>query len=195
MTRRKTARRVRAAVTLLLCLLLCGALLLALWGKGLARMLYPRRYADCVERWAGEYALDPLLVYSFIRTESNFVPDARSDAGARGLMQITEETFDWIKSNIAPDEPLTFDSLDDPETSIRFGSYFVSACLMRYGEDIPAAAAAYHSGWGTVDALLEDAQYTADGTALTVFPYPNMRAYVQKINTAYAMYCRLYAPQ
>lgn len=195
MARNKNARPARAATALLLCLLLCGALLLALWGKGFARMLYPRRYAEYVDYFAEKYDLDPLLLYSFIRTESNFLPNARSDAGAHGLMQITEETFDWIKSNIAPTEALTFASLDDPETSIRFGSYFVSYCLERYGGDIPTAAAAYHSGWGTVDALLEDERYTADGTTLTVFPYPNMRTYVHKITAAYDSYRRLYAPQ
>ena len=69
-------------------------------------------------------------------------------------MQITEQTFDWIKGKIAPEEPLTFDDLYDPETNIRFGSYFVSCCLLRYQDDLSTAAAAYHSGWGTVDALL-----------------------------------------
>ena len=47
-------------------------------------------------------------------------------------MQITEVTFDWIKSNIAPTESLSFEDLFDPETNIRFGSYFVSYCLLRY---------------------------------------------------------------
>ena len=66
-----------------------------------------------------------MILYAFIRTESNFDPNADSDAGARGLMQITEVTFDWIKMKIAPTESLTFDDLYDPETNIRFGSYFV----------------------------------------------------------------------
>ena len=60
-------------------------------------------------------------------------------------MQITEITFDWIKTKIAPDEPLTFDDLYDPEVNIRFGSYFISYCLQRYDDDLATAAAAYHS--------------------------------------------------
>ena len=43
--------------------------------------------------------LDPLLIYTVIRTESGFDPMAESEVGARGLMQITEVTFDWIKSH------------------------------------------------------------------------------------------------
>lgn len=191
----RSKRRIQAAITLLLCLLLIGALLFAFWAKHIARMLYPRRYAEYVEYYAEKYELDPLLLYAFIRTESNFSPDAQSDMGARGLMQITEETFDWIKSNIAPDEPLTFSDLDEPETNIRFGCYFVSYCLERYAGDIPTAAAAYHSGWGTVDDLLADAQYSQNGQTLTAFPYPNMRTYVKKITDNYQTYRRLYPPQ
>ena len=112
-----------------------------------------------------------MILYAFIRTESNFDPNADSDAGARGLMQITEVTFDWIEMKIAPTESLTFDDLYDPETNIRFGSYFVSYCLDRYSGHLATAAAAYHSGWGTVDNLLQMEEHSADGETLQGFPY------------------------
>ena len=132
------------------------------------------------------------MLYAFIRTESNFDPMADSDAGARGLMQITEVTFDWIKSKIAPTEDLTFEDLYDPETNIRFGSYFVSYCLLRYQDDLATAAAAYHSGWGTVDDLLAQEQYSADGKTLDHYPYPQMRLYVKKITSSYQHYQEIY---
>ena len=153
---------------------------------------YPRCYAAEVEGWAAAYDLDPLLIYSFIHTESSFDPEAESSVGARGLMQMTEETFYWIKSKIAPDEALNFDSLYDPDCSIRFGAYYLKLCLERYGGDIATAAAAYHSGWGTVDALLEHGQYTRDGTILAEFPYTQMAHYVQKILERYQCYTELY---
>lgn len=132
------------------------------------------------------------MLYAFIRTESNFNPKAESDAGARGLMQITEVTFDWIKSKIAPTEDLTFEDLYDPETNIRFGSYFVSYCLLRYYEDLATAAAAYHSGVGTVDDLLAQSEYSDDGKALDHYPYPQMRLYVKKITSSYQRYQEIY---
>ena len=91
--------------------------------------LYPQKYEDCVRIYAQEYGIDEKYIYAIIRTESGFDPKAESDAGARGLMQITRETFEWIKTKIAPDEQIGFDSLYDPETNIRFGSYFLSFCL------------------------------------------------------------------
>ena len=80
--------------------------------------------------------MDPLLIYTFVRTESGFDPEAVSSVGARGLMQMTEETFEWIKTKIAPDEPLTFDDLFDPACAVRFGAYYLRLCLDRYGGDV-----------------------------------------------------------
>ena len=95
-----------------------------------------------------------MLVYAFIRTESGFDPQATSSVDARGLMQMTEETFLWMRSKIAPEEPLTFADLYSPDTAIRFGCYYLHLCMVRYKGDVSTAAAAYHSGWGTVDQLL-----------------------------------------
>ena len=78
------------------------------------QLLYPRKYEQLVEKWAAAYELDPLLVYAFIRTESGFDPQATSSVDARGLMQMTEETFLWMRSKIAPEEPLTFATCTAP---------------------------------------------------------------------------------
>lgn len=153
---------------------------------------YPLKYTEYVENEAVANGVDPLLLYSIIRTESGFDPNAESSVGARGLMQITEVTFDWIKSKIAKNEPVTFDDLYDPAVNIRFGAYYFAACLARYHGDVSTAAAAYHSGWGTVDGLLEKAEYSASGETLHTFPYEQMGLYVTKINRAYERYRALY---
>ena len=190
--RRSRQKRLRR-LALLLVLAVCAALLLpGLW-KRAERMLYPRKYEALVERWADTYDLDPLLVDAFIRTESGFDPQATSTVDARGLMQMTEETFIWLRSKIAPDEGLLFANLYDPETSIRFGCYYLHLCMERYNGDVATAAAAYHSGWGTVDALLQMEEHSADGETLQGFPYNQMNHYVKKITSCYARYQRIYA--
>lgn len=155
------------------------------------KYFYPRTFSAEVELYSAEYDVDPLLIYAIIHTESGFEPQAESNVGARGLMQITEETFAWIKSKIAPQEDFTFDDMYSADTNIRFGSYFFSRCIERYG-DLPTAIAAYHSGWGTVDALLEDESYSSDGKTLHTFPYPQMERYVYKVTRAYNIYQTLY---
>ena len=152
--RRRKKMRSRRLFLLGMALILLFVLVPNLWGRA-ERLLYPRKYEALVERWADTYDLDPLLVDAFIRTESGFDPQATSTVDARGLMQMTEETFIWLRSKIAPDEGLLFANLYDPETSIRFGCYYLHLCMERYNGDVATAAAAYHSGWGTVDALLQ----------------------------------------
>ena len=161
--------------------------------KTVERQLYPRKYQAEVERWAEEYDLDPLLVDAFIRTESGFDSGATSSADARGLMQMTEETFLWLRGKMTDTADLTFDDLYDPAVSIRFGCYYLHLCLVRYNGDLSTAAAAYHSGWGTVDALLQQAEHSADGVTLQGFPYAQMHHYVEKITSCYGVYTSLYA--
>ncbi len=149
---------------------------------------HPLKYQVYVERYAEEFKIDKYLLYSFIKTESGFDPKAKSEAGAIGLTQITEETFQWIKLMLCPKEELVFEDLYEPEISIRFGAYYISRSLYRYSGSVETAAAAYHSGWGTVDRLLEN----QGGNILTEFPYPQMNNYVYKIMKAYTIYQEIY---
>ena len=179
-----------------LVVLVCIAAVILVTLPPLARkadqLLYPRKYSQQVEQWAAEYGLDPLLVYAFIRTESGFDPAATSSVDARGLMQMTEETFLWLRSKLGLGDEVSFGDLYDPDVSIRFGCYYLHLCLVRYNGDISTAAAAYHSGWGTVDALLQKEEHSEDGLTLSGFPYNQMHHYVEKITSRYAVYTRLY---
>ena len=192
--RAQQRRRKRRLRLLILCLLALVLLVAAphLWHRA-EQLLYPRKYEQLVDQWAQIYNLDPLLVDAFIRTESGFDSAATSSVDARGLMQMTEETFIWLRSKIAPDEGLVFANLYDPETSIRFGCYYLHLCMERYNGDVATAAAAYHSGWGTVDALLQIEEHSSDGETLQGFPYNQMNHYVKKITSGYANYQRIYA--
>ncbi|MEG1863091.1 MAG: lytic transglycosylase domain-containing protein [Oscillospiraceae bacterium] len=149
---------------------------------------YPIKYEEYVTKYAEEFDIDEYLLYAFIKTESSFNPKASSKAGAIGLTQITEETFAWIKLKLCPKEELKFQDLYQPETSIRFGAYYISRSLERYSGSVETAAAAYHSGWGLVDKLLIE----QDSQVLTQFPYEQMNNYVHKINKAYKNYQEIY---
>ena len=149
--------------------------------------IYPTQYSEWVEKYSTEYEVDPNLIYAVIKTESGFDSKAVSSVGAIGLMQITEITFDWIKMKNFSGEDVIFDDLYDAETNIHFGTFLISECLKRYG-DISTAVAAYHSGWGTVDELLNDEKYALNENTLKEFPYNQMQHYVYKINKNYDEY-------
>ena len=170
-------RRKRFLLLALLAVCICVFLFFARVGGNIWRAVYPRTYRTYVEYYADKYGLEYAQVYAIIKTESGFKPNALSAVGARGLMQITEETFD---------------DLYNPEVNIRFGTYYLHYCMERYAGDLATASAAYHSGQGLVDRLLEDARYSDDGVTLHTFPYEQMNLYVHKVERNYKKYQELY---
>ena len=93
------------------------------------RLIFPRKYEAWVEQYAAENGLPEEVVYSIVYCESGFDPNATSNVGAIGLTQVTEITFDWLKSKIRPENECVFEDLYDADTSIRFGAYYLSRCL------------------------------------------------------------------
>ena len=69
-------------------LLLAAITLLNRGSDTVMNTAYPRKFDEYVTYYAGQYQLDPYILYAIIRTESNFNPQAESNVGARGLMQI-----------------------------------------------------------------------------------------------------------
>ena len=185
-------RRRRVFLFALAGVCLCMFLFFVRVGGDVQRAIYPRTYRTYVEYYADKYGLEYALVYAIIKTESGFKPNALSNVGARGLMQITQETFEWIKTKIAPGEDVSFDDLYDPEVNIRFGTYYLNYCMQRYAGDVATASAAYHSGQGLVDSLLEESKYSSDGVTLHTFPYEQMNLYVHKVESNYQKYIELY---
>ena len=147
-TRRR--RRGRGAVGLLAAL----AVLAVLGGAWLqvhrtmpswyARLWYPLEYEDAIRSEAARYDLDPALVAAVINTESGFVPDSRSSAGAVGLMQVLPETAEFIAAEPNRPSPPP-DELEDPAVNIAYGSRYLRYLIDRYGT-VPLALAAYNGG-------------------------------------------------
>jgi soluble lytic murein transglycosylase len=159
----------------------------------LQRLQYPKKYSSYVEKYSQLYKVDENLIYGVIHTESHFDPDSKSHAGAMGLMQITPECFDFLKQNI-PDDSTDYDTTElyDPETNIKFGTYFLSYLLDRYDNVEKTALAAYNAGFGTVDTWLQDSSCSADGKNLDVILYSETANYVVKVEKAQKKYKELY---
>ena len=153
------------------------------------KFLYPQRYAGLVEREAAQFELDPDLVYAIIKTESGFDSQAVSSAGAKGLMQLTQETFDWIAS-LYPTEDGGADVFQ-PEDIIHCGCALLRLLLDQYGS-LEVALAAYNAGMGNVSQWLESGDYSHDGETLHTIPYPETDAYVEKVQRTYQIYQKLY---
>lgn len=154
------------------------------------RETHPIGYGSYVEKYSAEYRIDKYLVYAVIKTESGYDHRAVSNVGARGLMQIMEDTFDWIKFRMG-DEETEYSDMFDPETNIRYGCFLLGFLYEEFG-NIDAAMAAYHAGRGAVNSWLSDSEYSRDGVHLDKIPIRDTAHYVDKINTAMQTYIGLY---
>ncbi|MCM1166836.1 MAG: transglycosylase SLT domain-containing protein [Lachnospiraceae bacterium] len=187
-------RQKRSAAPVIIIVMLIFALIIGAVGyfgyRYYLEKTYPLRYSDYVERYSRENGIDKYLVYAVIKTESGFRADAVSDVGARGLMQIMEDTFDWIKFKSDDDETVYYE-MYDPKTNIDFGCRLLGYLYEEFG-NVEAVAAAYHAGRGGVNEWLSDKRYSKDGVHLDVIPIPDTAHYVDKITKAMDMYIRLY---
>ena len=185
----KFSKRLWRSGVLLAALLVAAAVLLRLGYNRFQRSVYPLRYSELVEENAKENGLEPALVYAVIRAESSFDPDARSRAGALGLMQMMPETFDWLQQQSGT--RYAEQDLLRPEVNIRFGCRFLSMMMRKYGVR-RTALCAYNAGSGAVDSWLGDPQISSDGKNLSHIPYPETANYVGAVEQNYDKYKKLY---
>ncbi|NMP37375.1 MAG: lytic transglycosylase domain-containing protein [Clostridiales bacterium] len=156
----------------------------------LEKSVYPMQYTQLIEKYAKEYELPVSLVYAVIRTESSFNPEAVSSANAKGLMQITPDTFDWLQTKTG-DKNLAQEELFDPETAIRYGTFFLRYLTDEF-ENTEAVLAAYHAGRTRVNGWLKNAEYSDDGKTLKKIPYADTASYVATVTSAMEKYQEIY---
>lgn len=172
-------------------MLMASLLLIFLGMRQFYRAAYPLGYQEVVETQAAQRELDPALVYAVIRTESGFSPTARSSVDARGLMQLTPDTFQWVRYRLGEPGAAAAEMLYDPGENVRYGCANLSLLLREFDRE-DTALAAYHAGRGIVNRWLEDSRYSQDGSRLTTIPYPDTNTYVKKVLTTRDLYHRLY---
>lgn len=172
-------------------ILVVAALVATLWERvddAFLRKTHPQKYAESVEKYAAEYDVPESVVYAVIKTESGFTPDAVSLKGAIGLMQITPDTFDWLCSKTGDEANALL--LYEPDTNIRYGTYFLSLLHNEY-KAWDTVYAAYNAGRGRVNSWLASEEYNNNGRLKNI-PYEETASYVKKVEKAQSVYARLY---
>ncbi len=175
-------------IIILVLSIICGFLFQLFYDK-YERNVYPKEYEAYVEKYASQYGVPEYIVYAVIKTESGFESGAVSEAGAVGLMQMLPDTFNWLTT-------LTKENLDkgllyDPETNIKYGTYYLSYLYLKYGS-WDTVYAAYNAGEGNVDQWLGEALEADGAKRLGDVPFEETRKYIKKVNKAAEIYDRLY---
>lgn len=146
---------------------------------------YPVEYKNIAELHASAYDVDASLVLAIIRCESSFNPEAESAAGAKGLMQLTEETFYDVRKMIGDGEEITYEShWKDPDTNIKYGTKYISFLLKYYDGDTVSALAAYNAGMSNVNDWLGANKQLE----ISKIEFPETEDYVNKVLEAQRYY-------
>jgi len=151
------------------------------------KLRFPLDYASDIKHVAHNKQLDPAHVYAVIRQESAFNKDARSPAGAMGLMQLMPKTglATARKYNI----PLgSTRLLYQPDKNITIGSAYLQQVMNQYDNNIVLASAAYNAGPHRVDRWLPEEDEQAADSWIALIPYRETRTYVQRILAYIAIY-------
>lgn len=120
-------------------------------------------FGDLIHEKAAKYDLDPALVAAVVETESRFKTRARSQVGARGLMQLMPRTGRWMGAK----------NLYDPEQNVEAGAKYLRYLNQRFDGNLKKTIAAYNAGEGNVR------RYKG------VPPFRETRSYVNKVMSRY----------
>jgi len=151
---------------------------------------YPAPYRDSLQGRIQENNLEEAWVYGLMRQESRFVTQAKSNAGASGLMQVMPATARWVARKLGmKDYRTTF--ISQLDTNLKLGTYYMKNILSSLGNNPVLASAAYNAGPGRArqwqaDGPLEGAVY------VECIPFDETRDYVKKVMSNTVYYAKLF---
>lgn len=151
------------------------AIPLAYW-----RILFPENYWPAIKQYSAQNGLDPYMVASLIRQESEFNPTVISYANAYGLMQLLPS----VGKQLSKEEGIHhFEARDllDPEINIRLGTLYLKQMLDKFGDQPIYAFAAYNAGDSRVTDWQNAGQYKDMDEFVESIPFTQTRDYVQAI--------------
>ncbi len=153
----------------------------------------PLNHEDIIRQQASDKGIDPALIAAVIYEESKF-RDQTSHAGARGLMQITPATADFIARDSGGTR-FTQADLATPQVNISYGAYYLRYLLRRYDGDARLAVAAYNAGETNVNNWIRRAGGRQSFDTADDIPFPETRSYVEDVLDRRSQYRKNYAAE
>ncbi len=160
-------------------------------------LVYPDYYSEFVSKYCDEYKISEPVMYALIRSESFFDADVMSSAGAVGLTQLMEFTA----SDIARRFKISDYSLIDPETNIRFGTWYLANLISRCEDSPLLGFFSYNAGISRVRRWLQSSLIEFGKKSnmpldlfLETVPFAETREYGRKLISATLVYDWLLDP-
>ena len=184
---------VTAAILLLIPVLLAAALCIGVamdeTTERVYNRFYPLKYVGLVELAAERWDIPQSVIYGVIHTESGFDENALSHANAIGLMQMTDDTYDWIYF-LRREECPPHDTMGIPAYNIDAGAFLLSWLYKQYGR-WDTVYAAYNAGYARVNNWLEDPEISENGVLVNI-PINETEQYVKRCTEAEKIYRTVY---
>ncbi|MBI5207032.1 MAG: tetratricopeptide repeat protein [Candidatus Firestonebacteria bacterium] len=156
------------------------------------KFLYPNYFSEYVEKYSQSYNIDPFLAYAVIREESRFKTQALSRAKAFGLMQIISPTGKFVAKQIGI-KRFSVDLLNDPETNVKMGIWYLRYLLDEFKDNKFHALAAYNGGPENVKRWIKKCSDQEDvDEFLTMVKFNETHDYVKKVMYSYNKYKEIY---
>ncbi len=157
------------------------------------RLRFVSPFLEELEPVAAERGLDPAWIYGLIRQESRFIMDARSWAGAQGLMQIMPATARWIARKLGESD-FRVEQLHDLPTNLRFGTFYLRSVLDDLEGSPVLASAAYNAGPGRPRSWRATLPRPVEGAIFAeIIPFGETRDYVKKVLSNAVFYAAMFS--
>jgi soluble lytic murein transglycosylase len=148
---------------------------------------YPLPWQQQFESFSSSASISPTWAYGVARSESLFMRDVRSSAGAVGLMQLMPATGRKVAKNISlPYSGIA--TLTDPEANIRLGTSYLGQMAERFDGNPVLATAAYNAGPHRVDRWLPESGSEDARIWIENIPFNETRKYVKRVLSAQAIF-------
>ena len=148
---------------------------------------YPLPWRDDFRQYAAAAGIPDSWAYGVARSESLFMRDVRSSAGAIGIMQLMPATGRSTAREInLPYSGLA--TLTDSNSNIRLGTWYLGKMYSRFDDNRVLATAAYNAGPHRVDAWLPDSGSLDARIWIANIPYNETRGYVRRVLTDEAIF-------
>jgi soluble lytic murein transglycosylase len=143
------------------------------------RLRYLVPYRDVLQRETAQLDLDEAWVYGLIRQESRFIANAKSRAGASGLMQLMPATAAWVAKKLSL-KNWRWSQVTEVETNVSLGTWYLRHVLDALDGQMVLASAAYNAGPGRARAWRPGTSIEGAIYAETI-PFNETRDYVMKV--------------
>ncbi len=153
--------------------------------------LFPKAYWSDLKRSSAANGLDPYLVASLIRQESEFNPNAVSRANAVGLMQLLPKTGKQVAKEVKL-QHYNANQLYTPAVNLQLGTRYFRGMVDKFGGSFEYALAAYNAGSDRVEDWLSQGKYRDPQEFVESIPFTETREYVQAILRNASVYKQLY---